>query len=158
MFGNSGFSDLLRLLGANRVRYMVIGGYALIQYTEPRYTRDLELWISTDAVNARAVYKTLMELGAPLDKLTEADFSQDGFYYQMGVPPVRVDIFMGIPGVEFEDAWQRRQEVDYDGLPVCFISREDLIRAKLAAGRPQDLMDMESLSRSSKPQADRQET
>ena len=64
----------------------------------------------------------------------------------MGVPPVRVDILMGISGLKFEDAWQRRVEVDFDGLPVSFISKSDLIKTKRASGRPQDLRDADLLS------------
>jgi hypothetical protein len=79
--------------------------------------------------------------------MTEADFAEEGYFYQMGVPPVRVDILMGIPGVEFEEAWGRRIEVDFDGLSVSFISRQDLIASKLASGRPQDLLDADLLSR-----------
>lgn len=75
------------------------------------------------------------------------DFAEDGHFYQMGVPPVRVDVLMGIPGVDFEAAWERRVEVNFDGLPVPFISREDLIAAKQASGRPQDVMDVQSLLR-----------
>jgi predicted nucleotidyltransferase len=148
MFVNSDFSDLLRLFNANQVKYLVIGGYALIQYAEPRYTKDLDLWINADASNAQAVYRALREFGAPLADLTEADFTQEGYFYQMGVPPVRVDILMGIPGVVFAEAWPRRMEVDFDGLLVSFISRQDLIAAKRAAGRPQDLLDVEQLTRS----------
>ncbi len=77
--------------------------------------------------------------------MTEADFAEEGYFYQMGVPPVRVDILMGIPGVAFEEAWQRRLQIDFDGLPVSFISRQDLITAKLASGRPQDILDAEQL-------------
>jgi hypothetical protein len=146
MFVNSDFTDLLRLFNDNRVQYLVIGGYAVVQYAEPRYTKDLDLWISTDTTNAKAVYKALREFGAPLIGLTENDFAEEGYFYQMGVPPVRVDVLMGIPGVEFENAWQRRVEVDFDGLIVSFIAREDLIEAKLASGRPQDLIDAKLLS------------
>ena len=147
MFVNSDFSDLLRLFNANQVKYLVIGGYALIQYAEPRYTKDLDLWINADASNARAVHRALREFGAPLAELSEADFAQEGYFYQMGVPPVRVDILMGIPGVAFDEAWPRRMEVDFDGLLVPFIARQDLIAAKRAAGRPQDLLDVELLTR-----------
>lgn len=146
MFVNSDFSDLLRLFNANQVKYLVVGGYALIQYAEPRYTKDLDLWISADSRNAQAVYQALSEFGAPLADLTEADFAEEGYFYQMGVAPVRVDILMGIPGVNFADAWQRRIEVDFDGLQVAFIGREDLIAAKRASGRPQDLLDVQQLS------------
>lgn len=146
MFVNSDFSDLLRIFNDNSVKYLVIGGYALVQYVEPRFTKDLDLWISTDATNAIAVYRALQAFGAPLADLTEQDFTEDGYFYQMGVPPVRIDILMGIPGVQFEEAWFRRMVVNFDGLPVPFISRQDLITAKKAAGRPQDLIDAELLS------------
>jgi len=148
MFVNSDFTDLLKLFNDNHVKYLVIGGYAVVQHAEPRYTKDLDLWINADAVNAEAVYKALREFGAPLAELTEKDFAEEGYFYQMGVPPVRVDILMGIPGIEFDGAWQKRVEVDFDGLPVPFISKEDLIKAKLASGRPQDLIDADLLSSS----------
>jgi hypothetical protein len=146
MFVNSDFTDLLRLFSDNGVRYLVIGGYAVIQHAEPRFTKDLDLWISTDASNAAAVYDALREFGAPLSGMTAADFAEEGYFYQMGVPPVRVDILMGIPGLLFEEAWQRRLEIDFDGLLVAFISRQDLITSKVASGRPQDLIDADLLS------------
>ncbi len=148
MFVNSDFSELLRLFNDNSVEYLVIGGYALIQYAEPRYTKDLDLWISTGPENASAVYQSLQRFGSPLDGLTEKDFSEDGFFYQMGVPPVRVDILMGIPGLQFQDAWRKRETVWFDDLPVLFICRYDLIASKRASGRPQDLIDADLLSQS----------
>ena len=147
MFVNSDFSDLLRLFNASHVRYLVIGGYAVIQYAEPRFTADLDLWTGTEPRNAGAVYEALREFGAPLSGLTAEDFAEEGYFYQMGVPPVRVDVLMGIPGIGFEEAWARRVEIDFDGLPVPFISREDLITAKRASGRPQDMTDVQSLLR-----------
>ena len=145
MFVNSDFSDLLNLFKANDVQYMVIGGYAVVQYTEPRFTKDLDLWISTHPDNAEAVFNALKEFGAPLEGMTPKDFSEEGYFYQMGVPPVRVDILMGIPGVQFDEAWERRVEVQFDDVPVTIISKQDLIAAKRAAGRPQDLLDADSL-------------
>ena len=147
MFVNSDFSALLKLFAANQVKYLVIGGYAFIQYAEPRYTKDLDLWISTDYANAEAVFAALQEFGAPLAGLSEHDFAEEGYFYQMGVPPVRVDILMGIPGVVFDDAWNRRVEIEIDQLHVPFISKKDLIQAKLASGRPQDLIDAEILAK-----------
>lgn len=72
--------------------------------------------------------------------------AEEGYFYQIGVLPIRVDILMGITGVGFEDAWSRRREVDFDGLSVPFISKEDLIATKFASGRPQDLIDASVLS------------
>lgn len=146
MFVNSDFSDLLRIFNDHNVKYLVIGGYAVVQYAEPRFTKDLDMLISTDAENANAVYDSLKEFGAPLTDLTPKDFSEEGFFFQMGVPPVRVDILMGIPGINFNACWGRRIEVDFDGLRVIFISKQDLIESKRAAGRPQDLIDVDLLS------------
>lgn len=148
MFVNSDFSDLLRLFNVGRVRYLVVGGYAVVQYAEPRFTADLDLWTDTDSRNARAVYEALQEFGAPLSGLTADDFAEQGYFYQMGVPPMRVDVLMSIPGVEFEPAWRRRVDVDFDGLLVPFISRADLISAKRASARPQDMIDVHALLQS----------
>jgi hypothetical protein len=103
------------------------------------------LWISTDTTNASAVYVALKTFGAPLSGLTEDDFTEEGYFYQMGMPPVRIVILMGIPELEFESAWNNRVEVDFDGLLVPFISIEDLIASKISSGRPQDLIDAETL-------------
>ena len=142
MFVNSDFTDLLNLFNDSNVKYLVIGGYALIQHAEPRYTKDLDLWVSTDITNATVVFQALRDFGAPLEGMTVNDFAEEGYFYQMGVPPVRVDILMGIPGIAFEKAWANRIEVDFDGMPIIFISKKDLITAKRAAGRPQDMIDV----------------
>ncbi|MDE0442921.1 MAG: hypothetical protein OXL38_12460 [Gammaproteobacteria bacterium] len=108
---------------------------------------DLDLFVGADTRNAVAVFHALRDFGAPLAGLAASDFQVEGYFYRMGTPPSRVDILMGIPGVSFDPAWQRRMEVDFDGLLVPFISREDLIAAKRASGRPQDLLDVEALLR-----------
>ncbi len=145
MLVNSDFKDLLRNFNDSQVKYLVVGGYAVIKYAEPRYTKDIDLWISADKDNAAAVYKALRAFGAPLTGLTEDDFAHEGYFYQLGVAPLRVDILMSIPGLEFEPAWGRRVMVDFDGLMIPFISKQDLIISKTASGRPQDLIDAELL-------------
>jgi len=145
MWQNSDFSDLLRLFTEHGVRYLVVGGYAVAHYAEPRYTKDLDLWVAADPANARAVFRALAEFGAPLVGLAEADFTDSDSFYQMGVPPSRVDVLMGIPGLTFEDAWEHREEVILGGVPVPFIGRNDLVTAKRAAGRLQDQLDLEAL-------------
>ena len=66
MFVNSDFSELLQIFNTRNVKYLVIGGYAVVQYAEQHFTKDLDVWISTDADNAQAVYSALLEFGAPL--------------------------------------------------------------------------------------------
>jgi hypothetical protein len=146
MLVNSDFKELLRTFNDHQVKYLVVGGYAVIKYAEPRYTKDINLWVSADKDNAVAIYKALRAFGAPLTGLTEDAFAHEGYFYQMGVAPVRVDILMSIPGLEFEPAWERRVMVDFDGITVPFISKRDLITSKIATGRPQDLIDAQLLT------------
>lgn len=143
---NSDFKELLNIFNRYQVKYLVIGGYAVIQYTEPRYTKDLDVWVSTEKENAAAVFQALCDFGAPLTGMTEDDFAHEGYFYQMGIPPVRVDVLMSVTGLTFREAWSRRVEEDFDGITVMFISKQDLITIKLATGRPQDLIDAERLS------------
>ncbi len=145
MLTSSDFKELLNLFGKHEVRYLVVGGYAVMKYSEPRFTKDLDLWIAADLKNAEAVYAALKEFGAPLANLTPEDFTQEGYFYQMGRPPLRVDIMMSIPGVRFEEAWKNRVMVELEDLRIPFISRADLIRAKEASGRPQDKIDLQKL-------------
>jgi hypothetical protein len=116
-----------------------------MKYSEPRFTKDLDVFISTDQDNAECVYSALKEFGAPLENLTSEDFAHKGYFYQMGRPPLRVDIMMSIPGIDFDEAWKNREVVQLDDLKILFISRSDLIRSKEASGRPQDKIDFEKL-------------
>ena len=114
-------------------------------YTEPRYTKDLDVWIDSSAENAERVYRSLLKFGAPLAGLTAKDFAEEGSFYQMGIPPVRVDILMSIDAVTFADAWPNRQQSRLGNAQAWFIGRRELIRNKRAVGRHIDLHDAESL-------------
>jgi hypothetical protein len=91
----------------------------------------LDLWIALDPPNAAAIFRALQEFGAPLAGLTEQDFAAPGYFYQMGNPPLRVDVMMGIPGGDFETAWDRRRTVTVGECPIHFIGRENLARPGL---------------------------
>jgi len=146
---NSDFSELLSALHESQVKYLVIGGYAVMLYTEPRFTKDLDVWVEPTPENAHRVHAALARFGAPLAGVGPADFSRPGLFYQMGRPPVRVDILTSVTGLEFADAWPRRVEKDLGGVRALFISRDDLIRVKAALGRPLDLIDVEALKKAS---------
>ena len=147
---NSDFSDLLKLMDQFQVRFLVVGGYAVIRHTEPRFTKDLDLWIEATAENADRCFRALASFGAPLAGLGPLDFTQQGYIYQMGVPPFRVDILMSLRGLSFENAWLRRDVETIDDVSIPFLSKIDLIESKLVAGRPQDLLDVESLRNAEK--------
>jgi hypothetical protein len=137
--------ELLRVFNEHGVKYLVVGGYAFGVYAEPRATKDLDLLIRSDEANSAAVYRALTQYGAPLDGLSPQDFV-DGSAFQIGQPPARVDILQHIDGVTFDEAWQNRIEGLLDGeVKVNVISKDDLIRNKLASGREQDLLDAKKL-------------
>jgi Nucleotidyltransferase of unknown function (DUF6036) len=140
------FKELLSVLNAHRVKYLIVGGYAVSLHAEPRATKDLDLLIGPGAENSKALFAALAEFGAPLEGLTPEDFMEPGSFFRMGTPPVMVDILSSISGVDFDQAWERRVEFPLEsGMNAFFISREDLLAAKLAAGRPQDLADAAAL-------------
>lgn len=139
------FQDLLRAFNAQKVKYLVVGGFAFGVYSEPRATKDIDLWIRTDSENAKAVFRALAEFGAPIAGMSPADF-MDGTVFQMGQPPDRIDILQQVSGVDFDSAWERRVEGFIDEeTPALVISKDDLIRNKLASGREQDLLDVKKL-------------
>jgi len=145
MLTSPDFRELLKLFDEHEVRYLIVGGYAVMRYAEPRFTKDLDVLIAVDAANAAAVFAALRAFGAPLAGLTPEDFAAEGSFYQMGNPPLRVDVLMGVPGVDFAAAWPRRETVMIGDAPMHFIGRQDLIASKRAAGRPKDLLDLEAL-------------
>lgn len=142
---NSDFKELLSLLNEAKAIYLVVGGYAVIEHTEPRYTKDLDLWVRPDRDNARRVYAALKHFGAPLADITVDDFTNPDIVYHMGRPPVRVDVLMALKGLDFERAWENRVVGRYGEVTTQFLSIQDLIINKREVGRPQDLMDVENL-------------
>jgi predicted nucleotidyltransferase len=149
MVDNPHFKELLQIFNANKVEYLIVGGYAVMKYTEPRFTKDLDLWVSTSQENSNRVYRSLAQFGAPLiqDGLTPEDFTSDSFTYQIGVAPFRVDVLTHIDGVCFAEAWVRRVEGAFFGIPVPFIALEDLIANKRQVGRASDLEHLKYLQR-----------
>jgi hypothetical protein len=137
--------DLLLAFNDQAVKYLVVGGYAFGVHAEPRATKNLDLFIRSDKENSEAVFRALSQYGAPLSGLSPADF-MDGTIFQIGQPPARVDILQQIDGVSFDEAWENRIEGFLDGeIRTTVISKDDLIRNKLASGREQDVLDVKKL-------------
>jgi len=139
------FRDLLSEFNARRVEYLVVGAYALAAHGRVRATGDLDIWVRPTPDNAAHVLEALTAFGAPLRDLTETDLTQPGLVFQIGIAPLRIDILTGIDGVEFADAWAARIMTKFSDQPVTVLSVEHLIRNKRAAGRAQDLADLEWL-------------
>jgi predicted nucleotidyltransferase len=147
MAGNPHFSELLQKLYAEGVEFLIVGGYAVMKYAEPRFTKDLDIWIRNSTENAAKVYAVLAEFGAPLrsDGLAPKDFTSDDITYQIGVAPIRIDVMTRIDGVSFDEAWGRREKDLIAGIEANFISLQDLIRNKEASGRASDVEHLKEL-------------
>ena len=139
------YKDLLRILNRHRVQYLIVGAYAVIYYSEPRYTKDLDIWLKPEAENAKRAYEALREFGAPLKGIGPGDFANKDIVYQIGIAPVRVDVMMGIPGMEFDKVWRHRSITSFDGIKANIIGINELIKSKKTAGRQMDIADIESL-------------
>jgi len=138
--------DLLEILNRWQVQYLIVGGRAVNAYTEARGTKDLDIWTNPTPDNARRIYAALKEFGAPLFGATEESFVRKDDFLFIGVPPNRIDILKDIPGVEFDDCWEKRQTFDLgEGLEANYLGLPELLAAKRASGRYIDLADAEKL-------------
>jgi len=144
---NPDFRDLFAALSKENARYLVVGGYAVGFHAEPRYTKDLDVWIESSPDNAVCVLGALAAFGAPTANLSAADLTREGLIYQIGVPPNRVDVLTSLSGVTFSEAWESRAEAHYGDQIVPMIGREHLIRNKRAVARPQDVLDVSHLEK-----------
>ena len=104
---NSDFRELLQSLADQEVEYLVVGGYAVIFHAQPRFTKDLNLWVRPDPANARKLMAAFRDFGIPLIDIEESDFAQPQTQYMIGVPPVAIDFLTSIPGLEFEACWEK---------------------------------------------------
>ena len=145
MADNPHYRELLQLLNEFEVEYLIVGGFAVMKYGEPRYTKDLDVWVHNSAENSRRLVEALKKFGAPIDHdgITQHTFAEKQVVYQIGRAPVRIDILTEITAVEFPDAWRRKVPSTFFSVPVRFISLEDLATNKRALGRRGDLKDLE---------------
>lgn len=139
------FRDLIGAFAAADVRYLLVGGYAVGFPGRPRFTKDLDLWVDDSDENLRRLESALARFGAPTGLVAELRRADPLDVVWMGRPPTRVDLVKAIPGVVFADAFLRRASFDWQDVVVAVIGRDDLIAAKKASGRDQDLLDVKLL-------------
>jgi hypothetical protein len=147
------FIEPLKFLHTHNVKYLIVGGYAVSYWSQPRATKDLDVFIQANPENAKAAYEALAEFGMPLEDRSVSDLADRGKFFRFGQAPDAVDVLSKIDGVDFEDAWKRRVEDKFDEdseLKAFYISKEDLITSKRAAGRLQDLADVEAIQNADK--------
>ena len=145
------YEELLGLFNKHRVRYCIVGAYAVAFYARPRFTKDLDILVEPSMKNGRRIIEALKEFGFGGLELGPEDFAKPDKVVQLGYEPLRVDLLTSIPGCAFEQVWKHRVRGKYGRQPAVFIGREDLIRNKHLSGRHQDRADVETLRRKQDP-------
>ena len=144
---NDDYKEMLSILSEEKVKYLVIGAFALSTYGYPRATGDIDIWVETNEENSRKVLKSLIRFGAPMDKISQDDFKAKGLIFQIGVAPRRIDITTLIDRVDFETAYPNRKDIIIENITVPVISLEDLIKNKQSTGRDKDILDVKMLKK-----------
>jgi hypothetical protein len=142
---NEDYRDMLQALSDEKVKFLLVGAYALAAHGYPRATIDIDIWVMPSPENAEAVLRALKRFGAPLQNLTHQDLQRDDTIFQIGVAPRRIDIITAASGLRFEEAFERSLTLDLEGIKVHIPSLNDLIRNKRASGRTKDIADAEAL-------------
>ena len=137
--------DLLAEFAATGVEYLLVGGQALALHGLPRFTKAADVWLRDSADNIQRAQQALSRFGAPRTVVDGLSSAAPLDVVWMGLPPARIDLMKGVPGGDFDAAWQTRVAHTVTGVTVLVVSREELVRLKRASGRPQDLLDAERL-------------
>jgi hypothetical protein len=137
--------DLFRLLNENHVEYVIVGGYAVAFHGYVRATKDIDILFNSTPENIACLMAALSSFGISKALLVERDFAKPGQILRIGSPPLMIELINNVSGVTFQEIWDRKLDGNYGEVPVPFISKSDLLITKKAAGRPQDLRDIEEL-------------
>lgn len=140
------FDRIIASLNKHKVEFMIIGGLAVVYHGHVRNTKDLDLFIRRTEENARRTITALEEVGFGSPEMTPEVFTVDNGI-SLGSRPLQVDIMSNLRGVDFDEAWSRRESGCFNKEIANYISREDLIINKRAAGRPLDLDDARELEK-----------
>ena len=139
------FKDFIVLLNECEVAYLVVGGFAVAQHGYPRFTADIDFWVRRDAENAERLVKALGDFGFAGPDITSEDFVRPNHVVQLGYPPNRIDLLTGVTGLNFEECWQSRQTIEFEGVTIHFLSLEHLKLNKRLVARKKDELDLENL-------------
>ena len=142
----SDFSEFLKLLNENKVRYLLVGGHAVGYHGHVRGTADMDIWVDREGDNAVRIVAALAEFGFRGPDVSAQLFEEPDRIIRLGVPPVRIELLSSISGVTFDECYSSRVVAEWDDVKVDVISREMLQRNKQASGRPKDLDDLDNLT------------
>ncbi|MCK4914149.1 MAG: nucleotidyltransferase [Planctomycetes bacterium] len=147
---NEDYKEMLQILLDNKIKFLVVGAYAMGVYGYPRATGDIDFWVLASAENSKKIFESLKQFGAPLQQINKETFAEKGVVFQIGVAPRRIDIITKIDGVDFDKAYENRQEIAIENMNVPIISIKDLIKNKESTSREKDALDVKELRRINK--------
>ncbi len=141
------YKEFFELLHEEKVKYLIVGAYAVSFHSDPRYTGDIDILIEKSPTNAKKVFNVVCKFGFANVGIEEEDFLKDDMIIQLGFAPLRIDIITGVDNVVFQDAWKRRVSASYGNLSVWYISKNDLLLSKKSSTRKRDILDVEMLTK-----------
>jgi len=144
---DSNFKEFIQLLNAHGVKYLVVGGFAVAFHGYPRYTKDIDFWIWAEPENAERILRAIHDFGLGSLGLQASDFLDPDNVIQLGYEPNRIDLLTQLEGIDFEECYNLRHEVEFEDVPLNFIDLDNLIKSKRIAGRLKDLADAEKLEK-----------
>ena len=102
------FKELFVLLNSHKVKYLIVGGYALAFYGHPRFTGDIDVFIESTPQNSLRIIKALTGFGFGSVGLSSGDFLKKNAVIQLGVPPVRIDFLTSLTGLSWGQAYRTK--------------------------------------------------
>jgi len=143
------YREFLELCIAHKVKFLIVGGYAVAAHGYVRYTRDIDILISNEEKNAKKVSAVLQEFGFGSLGITKEDLMNDDLILQLGYPPLRIDLITSITGhVNFDKLYDNHDSLPFgENMKLPVINRVDLIENKKKSGRPRDLADADELEK-----------
>ena len=145
MILNKDFREFIKLLNSHKVKYLIVGGYAVTVHGYPRYTNDLDIWLWIDNENAKNIIAVLKDFGFETLGIKKEDFLVSDRVIQLGYPPNRIDLLTGVSGLTFDECYPHKTSFEIEGLKIDFIDIDNLKKNKKASGRHKDLDDLENL-------------
>jgi len=137
------FKEFIQCLNANKVKYLLVGGWAVGVYGHPRATKDIDFLLSNDGRNLDKIKKALADFGAPPVDLEK--FKESGYVVRMGSSPTQIDMINSADGIDINECYKRKKIMYVDGIKINVISIGDLIKNKKTSGRLTDIADADKL-------------
>lgn len=145
--------EFISILNTYRVKWVIVGGEAVIYYGHVRLTGDVDFFYSSEENNVKKLWQGINQFwnGNVPGNLSSKDLAECGNIIQFGVPPNRIDLMNKIDGVNFDEVWENKVEeyiqTEIKKIQINYIGLDQLIKNKSKSNRPKDQEDLKYLTR-----------